>query len=235
MKLNLRVYLYLTMLFGWGLVMLNYENTHACDDKLSSLGKSSSHELLIQAGLVKIDPIETGIVVDIPYASTGNFTNTKVYPANVAYLRKEVVEALLRVHQRLVPLSLGLKIWDAYRPFSVQEFFWEVLPDSTYVLEPKREREKLIEGSRHNRGAAVDVTIVKLGETIGVEMPTGFDDFSPSAFRENYHLATRDAQRNAKLLEEVMNNEGFEGFPNEWWHFDYRGWEQYELLDIPID
>mgnify|MGYP000990869255 FL=1 len=120
-------------------------------------------------------------------------------------------------------MGLGLKIYDAYRPLSVQKIFWEIMPDERYVADPKK-------GSRHNRGMAVDLTLVdKEGKELS--MPTEYDDFTEKAHRD-YMNITEEQIINRKILEDVMTNYGFVGLPTEWWHFDYRGWENYEVMDV---
>jgi D-alanyl-D-alanine dipeptidase len=121
--------------------------------------------------------------------------------------------------------ALRLKVFDCYRPLSVQKKFWELVPDERYVANPKK-------GSRHNRGAAVDVTLI---DSSGheVEMPSQYDDFSEKAHR-NYNLASKRALTNRVLLEKAMEREGFVGFETEWWHFDYKDWQSYSIEDIPF-
>ncbi|MFH0803072.1 MAG: M15 family metallopeptidase [bacterium] len=175
--------------------------------------------------LVDIRSVDRSILVAIPYATPNNFTHRKLYSANLALLRRPVAEALARVQRNLKKEHLGLKIWDAYRPLSVQKYMWTLLPDPRYVADPKK-------GSKHNRGAAVDVTLVDAGGR-ELEMPTGFDDFTPRAGR-NDMKAPKEAIHNRKLLEEAMKAEGFIPFPSEWWHFDYKTWKEYGILDRPF-
>jgi D-alanyl-D-alanine dipeptidase len=172
--------------------------------------------------LVDIAGVDRSIIVDIPYATSRNFTHKKLYPVNRALLRKPVALALAGVQKNLRKRCLGLKVWDAYRPLSVQKYMWTLVPDPRYVADPRK-------GSKHNRGAAVDVTLV---DSSGKElaMPTGFDDFSPRAGR-NYMKASEEALKNRKLLEAAMKAGGFIPFPSEWWHFDFRNWKDYGVLD----
>src|SRR5579885_233016 len=114
------------------------------------------------------------IHLDIKYATTDNFTGKKVYPVAKCYLRRSVVEKLKKVQEELLVMGLSLKIWDGYRPLSVQEIFWNLVPDERYVANPKK-------GSRHNRGAAVDLTIVYADSGKELLMPTAIDDFTEKA------------------------------------------------------
>lgn len=175
--------------------------------------------------LVNIQDINPRIIVDIKYATTHNFTHKKVYTHAVCYVRRSVADKLDKVQKELEKNKLGLKIFDGYRPRSVQYIFWDLMPDPRYVADPAK-------GSRHNRGSAVDVTLV---DSTGKElaMPTPFDDFTIKAHR-NYTKLPAAVIANRALLESVMIKFGFVGLPTEWWHFDDAQWQKYELLDIPL-
>ena len=176
--------------------------------------------------------LDASIVVDMPYATTANFTGVRLYPASRCLLRPEVAERLVRVQRRLRADGAGLLLWDCYRPFAVQRRLWALVPDARYVAEPVVRDGRPVAGSKHNRGAAVDLTLVDAAGR-PLEMPTGFDDFSERAHR-GWAGASPAARRNATRLEEAMAAEGFDPLPTEWWHFDGPGWERYELLDRPL-
>jgi len=181
--------------------------------------KQNNHDL------VEIKTENTGIILDIKYATEHNFTGQAVYESPRCFLRKKTAQKILAVHKELEALGLGLKIWDGYRPHSVQYIFWVVTPDRRYVADPNK-------GSKHNRGSAVDCTLVdKNGNEL--EMPSVFDDFSEKAHR-NYETMSPQAAKNCKLLETLMAKHGFKPLPHEWWHFDDVDWRQYDLLDIPF-
>lgn len=183
--------------------------------------------------LVDITSLDDTIALDIRYATENNFANARVYPIARCLLRAEVAERLVRVHRALRAEGYGLKIWDCYRPISVQQRFWELVPDARYVARPSFDRDGTpIGGSKHNRGAAVDLTLVTIGGA-DVEMPTDYDDFTERAHR-GHAGASAAARRNSTLLEEAMEAEGFTGLATEWWHFDGPGWRQYELSDEPL-
>ncbi len=166
------------------------------------------------------------ILLDIRYATKNNFTNEVLYPSAICYLRRSVAHKLVIVQRNLEKQGLGLKVFDGYRPLSVQKKFWEIMPDSTYIARPEL-------GSKHNRGAAVDLTIV---DQSGKEllMPTSFDSFNKAAHRDYFDLP-KEVIRNRDLLESVMINEGFIPLPKEWWHFDDANWSSFPVLDVSFE
>jgi D-alanyl-D-alanine dipeptidase len=166
-----------------------------------------------------------GLRLDIRYATPRNFTGRVLYPRPRCLLRPAVVERLARAQAAAAAAGMGLKVFDCYRPLSVQRAMWTLVPDERYVADPAK-------GSRHNRGAAVDLTLV---DAAGAElpMPTGFDDFSARAHRDYDDLPPAVLANRARL-ERLMSEAGFTGLPTEWWHFDADGWERYEVLDLPI-
>lgn len=176
-----------------------------------------------QYDLVDVKKLDSTIVLDIRYATKNNFTGKIIYDEAKFFLRKEPALKIFEVQKELQKYGLSLKVFDGYRPLSVQKKFWEIMPDERYVADPKK-------GSRHNRGMAVDLTLVdKDGKEI--PMPTPFDDFTEKASRDYFDLPAQ-ILINRKFLEDIMAKYGFTGFPTEWWHFDYQGWEKYEVLDV---
>lgn len=181
--------------------------------------------LLLFAGprLADIAAVNPRIRLDIRYATTNNFTGHKVYDEARCFLQAEVARKLSQVQEDLERQGLGLKVYDCYRPLSVQKRFWALVPDERYVANPAK-------GSRHNRGAAVDLTLVNAqGEEL--RMPTPYDDFTEKAHRD-YRNLPEQAIRNRDILEKAMVRRGFVPLPTEWWHFDAVGWEAYPVLDI---
>jgi D-alanyl-D-alanine dipeptidase len=175
--------------------------------------------------LIDIATVAPSVKLDLRYATADNFMKKKLYPVARCLLHREVAVALADVARDLAARHLGLKLWDCYRPLSIQKKFWALLPDERYVADPQK-------GSRHNRGAAVDVTLVdeKGHELV---MPTPFDEFSPRAHRD-FTGASPAAANNRSLLEAAMARRGFTGLPTEWWHFDFRGWERWPVADQPL-
>lgn len=175
--------------------------------------------------IVNILSLDSSIVLDIRYSTENNFTKTKLYPVAKAKLRREAAESLAAVNRELKSLGLRLKVYDAYRPLSIQWKLWEVVPNEDYVANPKK-------GSRHNRGAAVDLTIIdSLGNELA--MPTPYDDFTEKAWH-TYDSLSDSVKRNRALLKDVMERHGFLPLKSEWWHYDFRGWEQFDVLDEPL-
>jgi beta-N-acetylhexosaminidase/D-alanyl-D-alanine dipeptidase len=182
--------------------------------------------------LVDIRRLDPSIRVEMPYATSANFTGVRLYPVERCLLRRAVAERLVRVQRRLREDGLGLLLWDCYRPFAVQQRLWGLVPDARYVARPVVSGGRRIAGSKHNRGAAVDATLVDAAGR-PLEMPSGFDDFSARAAR-NSAEASPTARRNVRRLEAAMVAEGFAPLPTEWWHFDAPGWQRYELLNEPL-
>lgn len=177
------------------------------------------------ARLVDIRTINRNISLDIRYATANNFLKQKMYPIAKCALRNSVAQKLALVQTDLEKIGLGLKVYDCYRPFSVTKQMWEFLPDPRYVANPAR-------GSRHNRGAAVDLTLVdRTGKEL--EMPTPYDDFTTKAHR-NYQGGSAESRKNRQLLEDAMKKQGFIGISTEWWHFDSEDWEKFAILDISL-
>ena len=176
--------------------------------------------------LVEITKRIPNIKLDIRYATTNNFAGVAVYNQARAFARVPVVLALKSVQKELNKKGLGLKIFDAYRPYSVTVKFFEVANDKNFVASPKT-------GSRHNRGCAIDLTLINLRSGKELKMPTPYDSFAAEASPGFQDLPKR-VKANRDLLIQVMENNGFEVLHNEWWHFDFKDWKQFDLMDIPF-
>jgi len=176
--------------------------------------------------LVELNHIVPDILLDIRYATPNNFVGVTLYPSARCFLVREAAEALKKVQADLKAQGFRLKVFDGYRPLSVQKKMWAILPNPDYVADPAK-------GSRHNRGYAVDLTLVDLrGQE--VLMPTEFDDFTEKA-RPDYQNLPADAIRHREILTAAMVKYGFTPIASEWWHFDFHGWENKPVLDIPIE
>lgn len=149
----------------------------------------------------------------LPYATADNFTGQVIYQFKDAYLRYGTIKKLAAVAQELEKQGLGLLVWDGYRPVYAQAELFEACPDPTYVSPPG------VGNQNHCRGRAVDLTLVNLETGEGLEMPTGFDDFTAYADRD-YSDVSKTAAANARILEEVMTKHGFKGYSKEWWHYN---------------
>ncbi len=168
-----------------------------------------------------------GIVMDIRYATTNNFTHKQVYTSARAFARLKVARALADVQRELSKQGLGLKVFDAYRPYAATLMFWDIIHDTAYVASP-------VTGSRHNRGCAVDVSLVDLKTGKELQMPTPFDDFTPKA-GSAYEQIPEKAKQNRQILLSIMTKHGFTVYASEWWHYDFNGWKNYELLDLSFE
>jgi zinc D-Ala-D-Ala dipeptidase len=167
-----------------------------------------------------------GIVYDLRYATVNNFMRRLMYPAGTCntYLRLPAVKALEKVQQDLNTKGLGLKIFDAYRPYAVTVKFWELVKDERYVANPSK-------GSGHNRGIAVDLTIINLQTGKALDMGTGFDNFSDTA-HHTYTQLPEEVLQNRELLKSTMGKYGFNAYADEWWHYSIPNSSKFEILDI---
>lgn len=176
--------------------------------------------------LVELAALEPTVKLDIRYATTNNFVGAAFYDQARAFLQKPAAEALLRAHRALEPMGYGLLVYDAYRPWHITKIFWEVTPVDRrqFVADPAR-------GSRHNRGCAVDLTLYDRVTGQPVEMIGGYDEFSERSYPD-YPGGTTLQRWRRELLRRVMEEQGFEVDQYEWWHFDYRDWQQYPILNV---
>ncbi|MGB9470761.1 MAG: M15 family metallopeptidase [Candidatus Acidiferrum sp.] len=179
--------------------------------------------------LVELATLDPAIHLDIRYAQTDNFLSTRLYTQARAFMQRPAAEALLRVLHKLQPLSYGLLIHDAYRPWYVTKLFWDATPpeDHNFVADPQK-------GSRHNRGCAVDLPLYDLRTGKPIEMPGLYDEMSPRSF-PNFPGGTSLQRWHRDLLRRAMESEGFTVNEDEWWHFDYKDWKQYPILNVPFE
>lgn len=165
------------------------------------------------------------LVIDLKYATKNNFTREILYVRATAYARLPVAVALKKINEELNRTGLGLKIFDAYRPFEVTKKMWKVVHDERYTANPTK-------GSGHNRGTAVDVTLVKIATGEELEMPTSFDDFSIKAHHD-YNKLPEKVLDNRRLLKTIMEKFGFVSLSTEWWHYSLpNAANRFELLDL---
>lgn len=177
--------------------------------------------------IVSLKSVDSTIVQDVRYATDNNFTKQVLYPSAKVFLRKIAAEHLAQANEYLKRNhNLRIKIFDGFRPLFVQKIMWEILPDDRYVADPAK-------GSRHNRGAAVDITLID-ADGNELDMGTPYDDFT-----ERASFASRDvsekAYGNRKLLRETMIQFGFVPLETEWWHFDFKDWKNFGILDTGIN
>lgn len=176
--------------------------------------------------LVNLKDLE-GVYFDIRYATKNNFVGEVVYPSPDAFARKQVAETLQKANSIFAKKGLAIKIFDAYRPYAATVQFYELVEDTTYVASP-------YSGSRHNRGCAVDLTLVDKETGEDLNMPTSYDHFSEKAHPTFMDLE-EEQLKNRQLLIEVMESVGFKVYPYEWWHFDFIGWEDYPLMNLSFE
>lgn len=181
------------------------------------------------ADLVELVKLDSTIRLDIRYATSNNFMGRAMYSQARAYLQRPAAEALVRVHRRLKKDGYGILVFDGYRPWSTTKRFWDETPQSKriFVANPRK-------GSKHNRGCAVDCSLYDLRTGREVEMPSPYDDFTEKA-AANYSGGTGDQRRRRALLRDALKAEGFTVNPDEWWHFDYKDWKEYRVLNVPFE
>jgi zinc D-Ala-D-Ala dipeptidase len=177
--------------------------------------------------LVELKKAIPGIILDIRYATRNNFMKQVMYKQARAFARKPVAEQLKKIQSELRRKGYGLKIFDAYRPYAITVAFYKKASDKAFVANPKK-------GSRHNRGCAVDLTLVDLKTGKDVPMPTPYDSFKPEA-SPTYKDLPQALLKNRDYLISVMHRHGFLVINNEWWHYDFIGWKNYDLMDIPFE
>jgi CubicO group peptidase (beta-lactamase class C family)/D-alanyl-D-alanine dipeptidase len=179
--------------------------------------------------LVELTELDPSIKLDIRYATDNNFLGAVMYTQARAFLERPAAEALVRVHRALAKRGYGLLIHDAYRPWRVTKLFWDATPDSGrgFVANPAR-------GSKHNRGAAVDLTLFDLASGKPVKMVGGYDEFSPRSYPD-YPGGTGLERWHRELLRSSMEAEGFTVNEVEWWHFDHQDWRQYPIINLRFE
>jgi D-alanyl-D-alanine dipeptidase len=201
------------------------------DLRAEALAASPPHEdgTFRKPELVELTTLDPAIHLDIRYATANDFLGTPVYTQARAFMQRPAAEALVRALHKLQPLGYGLLIHDAYRPWYVTKIFWDATPPEgkIFVADPK-------EGSRHNRGCAVDLTLYDLATGQPIEMPGTYDEMSPRSFSD-YPGGTSLQRWHRDLLRRAMESEGFTVYEHEWWHFDYKDWHEYPILNIKFE
>jgi D-alanyl-D-alanine dipeptidase len=182
-----------------------------------------------KADLVELTTLEPGIKLEIRYATTNNFLGTRFYDQPRAFMQRPAAEAVARAHRSLEALGYGLLIHDAYRPWYVTKMFWDATPaDKRWLV------ANPAEGSKHNRGSAVDLTLYRLSTGRPVDMPSTYDESTDRAYAD-YPGGTSLERWHRALLRRAMEEQGFTVNPTEWWHFDFNGWKDYAIGNEPFD
>lgn len=166
-----------------------------------------------QSDFVRLKDLSSDFVYELKYATPDNFLKQAVYDCGECYLRKSTAEALVKANKAFIQLGYRIKLFDCYRPLSVQKKMWKILPGTDYVANPAK-------GSKHNRGAAVDLTLVD-AQGKELNMGTPFDFFGKEA-HHTYTEHTKEVLENRKLLKETLNKYNFKSIYSEWWHYEYR-------------
>ncbi|HEY2866247.1 MAG TPA: M15 family metallopeptidase [Pyrinomonadaceae bacterium] len=179
--------------------------------------------------LVELSRLDPTIKLDIRYATTNNFLGTVFYSEPRAFMQRPAAEAVVRVNQKLKKLGFGLLVHDAYRPWYITKVFWDATPvdKHIFVADPSQ-------GSRHNRGCAVDLTLYDLKTGKPVEMVSTYDETTDRAYPD-YPGGTSLQRWHRKLLRDEMESEGFKVYEAEWWHFDYKDWQHYPIGNITFE
>lgn len=207
--------------------------TIAAQDSTRSLSVTKDRTLYIRQvkedstkKMVELHALIPTLRYELRYATTNNFMHRRMYPAgtNVTFLRQPVAQALKAVQAELKSKGYGLKIFDAYRPYSVTVKFWELVKDERYVANPAK-------GSGHNRGIAVDLTLIYLKTGKPVDMGTGFDNFSDTA-HHGFEALPEEILQDRMLLKTTMEKHGFKALDTEWWHYYWADGNRFEVLDI---
>ncbi|HVG29534.1 MAG TPA: M15 family metallopeptidase [Pyrinomonadaceae bacterium] len=176
--------------------------------------------------LVELVKVDQTIKLDVRYATSNNFLGRPVYTEARAFLQKPAAKALARVSKKLRKEGYGLLVFDGYRPWSVTKIFWDSTPadKKEFVADPAK-------GSRHNRGCAVDLTLydLKTGQEVG--MPGAYDEMTERS-HVNYRGGSDEQRRLRDLLRREMERQGFQVYEPEWWHFDYKDWKEYPILNV---
>ena len=176
--------------------------------------------------LLNIKKLIPNIILDLKYSTNNNFTKLKLYNnTKTTYLRYDAAMALLEVQNFLTLQGYTLKIFDAYRPYAVTKLMWNLIKDERYVANPKN-------GSGHNKGTSVDLTIVKISSNTELDMGTGFDNFTDTAHHSFTSKLNADVIHNRNLLKTTMEQFGFKSLETEWWHYSWKTLEEFDVIDI---
>lgn len=183
----------------------------------------------IPTNFIELIKLDNSLHLDIKYATNQNFLGKPVYTQARAFLQQAPAQALVNANKAFKKLGYAIVVFDGYRPWSVTKIFWDLTPKHLrkFVSNPKK-------GSRHNRGCAVDISLLNLKTGKQVEMPGEYDEMTERSY-PYYKGGTTEQRKNRDLLIKIMEENGFKVFQYEWWHFDYKGWEKYKIEDIPFE
>lgn len=209
--------------FYRAIVMLGFMHIYSCMSKPPlETGVFKDSDLV---ELVDLDPT---FKLDIRYATNNNFVGRAVYKEPRAFLQRPAAEALVKVNQELRALGYGLLIFDGYRPWQVTKIFWDITPPDKkkFVADPRQ-------GSRHNRGCAIDLSLFDLATGKEIPMTGEFDEMTERSYPD-YPGGTEEQRRMRDFLRSKMEAHGFAVYEYEWWHFDFKDWRSYRIQNIPF-
>ncbi|QNN41838.1 M15 family metallopeptidase [Pedobacter roseus] len=212
-------------------VAVNAQNKPVAKKKLFIVNSYNQYLASVKSNpnneLVEIKKAIPNIRLDIRYATRNNFMQQVMYKQARAFARKPVVDALKKIQKELNKKGYGLKIFDGYRPYAITVEFYKKASDKNFVANPAK-------GSKHNRGCAVDLTLINLKTGKELVMPTPYDSFSAAAAAK-YEKVSPEARKNRDFLIAIMGKYNMNVLENEWWHYDFSGWRGYDLMDIPFE
>jgi len=205
----------------WGLMVFCLIFLNTC--KVAPPRESGDFKASDLVELITLDP---SFKLDIRYAGSNNLVGRPVYTEARAFLQRPAAQALVEINKELKPLGYGLMIFDGYRPWSVTKLFWDITPkeDKKFVANPKN-------GSRHNRGCAIDLSLFDLSTGKEIEMTGAYDEMTERSY-PNYEGGTKEQRKMRDLLRSKMEAHGFTVYEYEWWHFDYKDWKKYRIQNI---
>lgn len=221
----------LLALFFFFSIAVHAQNKPIIAKKLVVVNSYTQYQASIKSNpnneLIEIKKAIPSIRLDIRYATKNNFMRQIMYRQARAFARKPVVESLKKIQTALNKKGYGLKIFDGYRPYAITVEFYKKASDKNFVANPAK-------GSKHNRGCAVDLTLINLKTGKELLMPTPYDSFSAAAAAK-YENVSPEAKKNRDFLIAIMAKYHMNVLENEWWHYDFSDWKKYDLMDIPFE
>jgi D-alanyl-D-alanine dipeptidase len=185
----------------------------SCKSQNSVVNPGKEVSAVADTTFVNLKDYSADFVYDMKYATEDNFLKAKVYDCAECYLRLKTVKALISANQKFMKKGYRIKLFDCYRPLDIQKKMWEIVPNPEYVANPAK-------GSIHNRGGAVDITLVD-NDGKELDMGTKFDFFGAEA-SHNYPDVSEEVKENRQFLKRIMQKKNFNSFDSEWWHYNLK-------------